>query len=99
VLAASNGLDGLDIIYNNPPDLIILDLTMPDLDGFGVLDSLKNNPKTDAIPTIIITARSLTSHEAKTVTRQADALLSKGKFTDSDLIKHVDKFLNRVTTF
>ncbi|MFQ5577007.1 MAG: response regulator, partial [Anaerolineae bacterium] len=96
VVEARNGLEGLDIIFSNPPDLVMLDLTMPGLDGFGVLESLKSNPKTGNIPVVVITAKELTAAERKTVDRQADALLQKGKFTDSDLLRHVNRFFERV---
>ncbi len=93
IIEASNGLDGLDIIYRNPPSLIVLDLTMPDLDGFGVLESLRDKQKTKNIPVIVITARELTSDELKFVNRRANALLLKGKYTDAELLQCVDKFL------
>ncbi len=93
IIEALNGLDGLDIIYRNPPSLIVLDLTMPDLDGFGVLESLRDKQKTKNIPVIVITARELNNDELKTVNRQANALLLKGKYTDAELLQCVDKFL------
>ncbi len=93
IIEALNGLDGLDIIYRNPPSLIVLDLTMPDLDGFGVLESLRDKQNTKNIPVIVITARELNSDELKTVKRQANALLLKGKYTDAELLQCVDKFL------
>ncbi|OQY28326.1 MAG: hypothetical protein B6243_12205, partial [Anaerolineaceae bacterium 4572_5.2] len=85
--------DGLDIIYRNPPSLIVLDLTMPDLDGFGVLESLRDKQKTKNIPVIVITARELDNDELEIVNRQANALLLKGKYTDVELLQYVNKFL------
>jgi len=93
IIEALNALDGLDIIYRNRPNLVVLDLTMPGLDGFGVLESLRSNPKTKNIPVILITARELTSDEREIVEDQADALLIKGKYTDAELLQHVDQFL------
>ncbi|HEY85364.1 MAG TPA: GAF domain-containing protein, partial [Chloroflexi bacterium] len=93
IIEALNGLDGLDIIYRNPPSLIVLDLTMPDLDGFGVLESLRDKQKTKNIPVIVITARELDNDELEIVNRQANALLLKGKYTDVELLQYVNKFL------
>ncbi len=95
VVEATNGLDGLEIIYTNPPALIILDLTMPELDGFGVLRSLKDNPETNAIPIIILTAKELSPPEEETLGRQANAVLFKGIFTDTALMQYVNQFLQR----
>jgi PAS domain S-box-containing protein len=91
VFEASNGLDGLEIIRSNPPDLVILDLTMPDLDGFGVMEALKNDSKTADIPIIVITARDLNAAEKQRIDEQAVALLTKGQYSDADLLSYVDK--------
>ncbi|RME51686.1 MAG: response regulator, partial [Caldilineae bacterium] len=93
VLEAANGMDGLDMLYANPPDLVILDLTMPQLDGFAVLDSMRDNPKTRHIPVIILTARDLTSEEESRLQAQADTILHKSTFADADLLQHVDRLL------
>lgn len=87
----SNGLDGLEIIRSNPPDLVILDLTMPDLNGFGVMEALQTDSKTVDIPIIVITARDLNAAEKQRIDEQAVALLTKGQYSDADLLSYVDK--------
>ncbi len=96
VVEATNGVEGLESIYNNHPALVILDLTMPELDGFGVLQTLKSDPKTADIPVIVITARELNPTEKDTITQQAAALLSKGRFSGTELLQLVDRLLNGV---
>ena len=91
VLEASNGLDGLAIIQRNPLDLVILDLTMAGLDGFAVMETLRNDPRTAHIPIIVITARDLSAAEKQMIDEQAIALLIKGKFSDVDLLRYVDE--------
>lgn len=59
-IEASSGNEGLRLAREAKPDLIILDLTMPDLSGFEVLDKLKHDPETSSIPVIIYTSRNLT---------------------------------------
>lgn len=63
LLEASGGNEGLKMAKENNPDLIILDLSMPDLSGFDVLDRLKANPGTRDIPVVIYTSQVLESHE------------------------------------
>ena len=58
VKGAHGGRNGLDLIYQEPPDLILLDLMMPGLDGWDVFHQLKNDEHTRDIPVIIITAKA-----------------------------------------
>lgn len=57
VMAATNGEDGLRLVRQSPPDLVILDLMLPGVDGLDVCRSLKADPQTSAIPVIMVTAR------------------------------------------
>ena len=58
VLTASNGFDGLALAEDHKPDIIILDLRMPEMDGMEVLDQLRENEKTEKTPVIILTGVS-----------------------------------------
>ena len=58
LIGSVNGKEGLDLIGSNSPDLILLDLMMPDMDGWDVFQRLKANDTTSHIPVIIITAKS-----------------------------------------
>ena len=73
-----------------PPNLVILDLTMPKLDGLGVIDALKKDPGTAKLPIIVITARDLTAVELQKIDGHVNALLTKGKFSDTELLHHLD---------
>lgn len=55
---AAGGMEAMDIIANDPPDLLLLDVSMPDMDGFAVASLLKADPKTSAIPIIIVSAHA-----------------------------------------
>ena len=61
VITAGGGLEGLDKVRNEKPDLIILDIIMPDKDGFEVLKELKKEEATRRIPVIMLSAKSETS--------------------------------------
>ncbi|SMF29950.1 response regulator [Desulfovibrio gilichinskyi] len=56
VKAAKNGLKALEITLETPPDIILLDIMMPEMDGYEVCRKLKLNPKTKEIPVIFVTA-------------------------------------------
>jgi DNA-binding response OmpR family regulator len=58
VKGASGGRQGLDTVLTDEPDLVLLDLMMPDMDGWDVYQQIKANEATRAIPVIVITAKS-----------------------------------------
>lgn len=56
VATAANGWEAIDSVRRNRPDIILLDLMLPDLDGFGVCEILRRDPRTATIPVIIVSA-------------------------------------------
>jgi two-component system alkaline phosphatase synthesis response regulator PhoP len=76
-LSAYDGPEALKIIRNNPPDLILLDIMMPQMSGFEVCRRIKNDPKTADIPVIMVTALNETGDIEKAVDSGADDFLSK----------------------
>jgi threonine synthase len=94
IFEAYNGRDGLTLIQNQHPDLVVLDLMMPEMDGFAVLDVLRADQSTRDIPVIVITAKELTTAEREKLTGQIESLLQKGSFMDDDLFADV---LNALT--
>ncbi|MBP8001899.1 MAG: pyridoxal-phosphate dependent enzyme [Chloroflexi bacterium] len=90
---ATNGLDGLNLIRRTRPNLVILDLMMPGLDGFGVVEAMKKDSTLQEIPIIVITAKTLTPGEKRWLDSQVDGLWEKGSFMDVDLLSHIRKKL------
>lgn len=90
---AYDGEAGLEMVRQVPPDLILLDLMMPKLDGFEVLETLKANEQLQDIPVIVVTARSLTPHERKRLSDQVHILLEKGSFLSDELSEDIDAML------
>ena len=86
---ANDGEEALRVIRREKPDLIILDLMMPKLDGFGVLDALKADPKTEGIPVIVSTAKELTRDEKERLKGQIQSLLQKGDFMSDEFLDEV----------
>mgnify|MGYP002626843144 FL=1 len=90
---AHDGHSGLHLIRETRPNLVILDLMMPELDGFAVVEAMKADPKLKEIPIIVITAKELTHDEKERLDGQIKALLQKGSFMDSDLLNDIQKAL------
>jgi two-component system alkaline phosphatase synthesis response regulator PhoP len=76
-LSAYDGPEALKIIRNNPPDLILLDIMMPQMSGFEVCRRIKNDPKTADIPVIMVTALNEPGDIEKSIDSGADDFLSK----------------------
>jgi threonine synthase len=89
IFEAADGKEGLNIITRERPNLVILDLMMPELDGFSVLDALKANQETANIPVIVVTAKELTAEEKSRLKGQIQALLQKGDFLSDDFVDEV----------
>ncbi len=96
IIEARNGREGLELVKTKNPDLIILDLTMPEMDGFRVVEELKANEKARAIPIIIVTAREVSQTEHRVLNGQVEALLRKGIFTESELLEDVSRALQQL---
>lgn len=65
VKAATNGMKAVKIVESKPPDLILLDIMMPEMDGYEVIDNLKKNPSTRDIPVIFLTGKTEVADETK----------------------------------
>lgn len=77
VVTASGGQAGLDAIAAQRPDLVLLDLMMPEVDGFAVLEQLDQQPATRTIPVVILSARELTPDEHSYLRSRVNGLVSK----------------------
>ena len=88
---AHDGRAGLKMMRRNPPDLILLDMMMPQLDGFGVLDELKEDEQLKDVPVIVVTAKDLTATEKQRLSGRVKGLLQKGTFLSTDLLDNVMK--------
>jgi threonine synthase len=86
---AADGKEGLSLIRNEHPDLIVLDLMMPELDGFSVLEALKADSNTADIPVIVSTAKELTEEEKGRLKGQIQSLMQKGDFMSDDFLDEV----------
>jgi len=97
VLSAENGKIGVELAFSHAPDLIVCDIMMPELDGYGVLYMLSKNSSTSSIPFIFLTARSEKNDLRKGMEMGADDYLTK-PFDDLELLKVVEIRLKKTET-
>ena len=96
VVGAAGGKEGLEKVRQEPPDLILLDLMMPDMDGWEVYQQIKADEKTKNIPVIVVTAKAqsidkvLGLHIAK-----VDDYIAK-PFSPQELLNSVDKVFDEM---
>lgn len=94
VIGAPNGKVGIDLATKDLPDLIICDIMMPELDGYGVLHMLSKNAKTSAIPFIFLTAKAERADFRKGMEMGADDFITK-PFDDIELLNAVQTRLRK----
>ena len=96
VFVANNGMDGIAMVARRRPNLILLDLRMPDMDGFQVLKELRGNPETATIPILIVTGETLTNAEREQLMNLA--VLFKSNIASNEyreLLDGVNAYLDR----
>ena len=89
ILSALDGLRGLEMARQENPDIILLDIILPKMDGFEVLKELKGEEKTESIPVVILTNLSDVSDVQKALDLGATTYLVKADFSLEDVIKKV----------
>ncbi len=89
IFEATNGKEAIDLISRELPDLVILDLMMPEVDGFAVLDALRSKNETANIPVIVATAKELTVDEKSRLQGQIQSLMMKGDFLNDEFLEEV----------
>ncbi len=89
ILLAANGREGLRAAIEHEPDLIILDLMMPEMSGFEVVEALKRHPTACDIPVVIFTAKDLTREEVMRLGQEVEKVLAKGSTGRTDLLREL----------
>ena len=94
VASARNGKEGVSMALESPPDIIVCDIMMPELDGFGVLHILSKDPKTSSVPFIFLTAKADRTDIRKGMTLGADDYLTK-PFEETELLNAIETRLRK----
>jgi len=95
ILRAYGGRDAIDIARRELPDLIVLDLMMPDVTGFDVIAALQERPGTANIPVLIVTSKTVTAEDRGKLNGFVATILEKGDFDGNRLASEVRRAVAR----
>lgn len=93
VLVTEKGSEAIEIAKKDQPKLILLDIILPEIDGFAILQSIKSESETKAIPVILLTNLSQESDQQKGTQLGADGYFVKAQHTPSDILTEIKKLL------
>jgi CheY-like chemotaxis protein len=96
VTTAENGKDALEIMTATTPDMIILDLFMPGLNGFDLLEIIKADPNMSQIPILILTGADLTAEQQNQLSDFENHLFTKGNLKEADLLQYIKDSLEKI---
>jgi len=95
-IIAKGGREGLELLKKEHADLLILDLMMPEVNGFEVLHELRKNRKTQYMPVIVVTAKHLSAKDKALLNGQVSAVIAKNETTVSELNAEIKKILKNI---
>ena len=93
---ATNGEQGWEMVQQTQPDLVITDVMMPGVDGYELLDRMRQDPRFKPVPVVFLTARGMTSDRIQGYQARCDAYISK-PFDPDELVAVVENLLERRT--
>jgi chemosensory pili system protein ChpA (sensor histidine kinase/response regulator) len=94
VLTAKDGIDAVSLLQDNLPDIILLDIEMPRMDGYEVAAHVRNDPRLKEIPIVMITSRVSEKHRARAIELGVDDYLGK-PYQESQLLDAIEPLVNR----
>jgi CheY-like chemotaxis protein len=86
---AADGRAGLALVAARTPALILLDLMMPEMDGFEFVDALRRNEAWRDLPVVVVTAKQLTEEERRRLNGQVERVIQKGRQSRQDLLAEI----------
>src|SRR5262249_9035957 len=95
VREAANGREALKRIQESKPDVILLDLMMPEMDGFAVVAALQKEAAWRDIPVIVITARALNAKDRARLNSGVQSVLIKETFRPADLVERIRRLVQK----
>ncbi|MDU6748844.1 MAG: response regulator, partial [Bradyrhizobium sp.] len=98
ILAADTGAGALEALRGTPCDCVVLDLRLPDMSGFDVLDQLRSDETLSGIPVVVFTGRELSAEEDAELHTMARSIVVKGVESPERLLDETALFLHRVIT-
>ena len=95
-ILVEGGRKGWEAINVNPPHAIVLDIFMPEMDGFTILEKLRENPALREIPVLVVSGGGLTNEQHQQLTDYGQRLISKGSLKEDELIASIENALKRI---
>ena len=95
VIEADNGRTALERVADQTPNVILLDLMMPEMDGFEFVEQLRLRPEGRSVPIIAITAKDLTTEERAQLSGQVSDILQKGSYDRDQLLEEVSALVSQ----
>ena len=89
VVEAVNGREALERLAEHRPELILLDLMMPEMDGFAFIEALRHQEAWRSIPIVVITAKDLTPDDHRRLNGYVERILQKGAYSPEELLREV----------
>ncbi len=96
VIEAGSGQEAILLVRQRRPHIVVLDLMMPEMDGFAVLEALKADESTRSIPIIVVTAKELTERDRQVLNNRIEALIQKGVLRSEELLEDVATALRKL---
>ncbi len=97
VVTAENGRVGLERVDEKRPALVILDLMMPEVDGFQFLEALRHRQEWQQLPVVVVTAKDLTEEDRRRLRGNVEKILQKGETPREELLSEVRRLLGGAT--
>ena len=93
---AQNGKEALDVAKDFQPDLVLLDLMMPEMDGFEFSEKLRQNKEWLDIPVVVITAKDLTKEDHARLSGNVETIMQKGSYSKKELMDEVSEKIKKL---
>ncbi len=94
VITAENGQEGLDKAFGEKPDVIVLDIMMPKVDGFGVLEKLRNSEPTQQIPILVYSNLWQEEEVARAKQMGATEFIVKANISPTEMVNKIKQYLS-----
>jgi CheY-like chemotaxis protein/signal transduction histidine kinase/HAMP domain-containing protein len=95
-ILASGGKECIDLLKEKIPDILVLDILMPDMDGISVLENIRNNETTKYLPVIIVTAKDLTKEDKMKLNGRVSSVITKSESSSEQVFEEIIRIIKEL---
>ena len=95
---ALNGVEAMKALAEHVPDLVLIDLIMPEMDGYAFIREVRKNPELDALPLVVMTAEDVRSDKVRKLSSETAGIVQKGSMPLADLVADLRRFADQAKT-